>query len=374
MYHILTHPLINNYGGILQAYAMQQTLNKLDRKSDIIHYIPRCIIDFRKRQGKRAVVNYVLSILKLIFNKAETLFPYYFFPWLFSRFRFASLKTIRLADDRSNLQKIAATGAFVVGSDQVWRDTQTQHLENLPFFFLDFTSKSTRQKSIAYAASFGTDEWEASPEITEICAALAKDFKAISVREHSGVRICKEVLGINAVQMPDPTLLLTREEYIKLMNSRWTKTYACPSIAVYLLDETAEQQQVLADISTKLAMPMQALTAHAKADKLADRLPLSIQQWLRYIRDAEFLITDSFHGCVFAIIFNTPFVCLGNHGRGEARFSSLFQTFNLKKRLVSTCSPENILQVLYDPIDWQQINQTINQEQKRAFTFLSSNI
>lgn len=359
---------------MLQAYALQQTTNRLNRRSKIVHYVPRCLIDYRKRQGKRAILNDIISIFRLIINRAESTFPYFFSPWLFSRFRFNSLKMTKLNHNRGNIQKIAESGPFIVGSDQVWRYTQTQYLEDLPFFFLSFATQETRKCSIAYAASFGTDEWEANAEVTQICTSLAKDFKAISVREHSGVHICKNVLGVEAVQMPDPTLLLTKEEYSDFIKSRRTKSYDTPCFAAYMLDEDKGIQQILDCISSQLSTPLQHLTSHPKAKRIRDRFPLSVQQWLRYIRDAKFLVTDSFHGCVFAIIFNVPFVCLGNQDRGSARFLSLLETFNLRNRLIENRSIEQIIRILNTPVDWDQINKIKAREAERGIHFLKSNL
>lgn len=374
MYHILSHPVLNNYGGILQAYALQQTLAKLKYDSKIIHYIPRCLLEFRKRHAKRLILRDVVSIIRYLFNKTASYFPYYFHPWLFWKFRFSSLKTVKLHNNRSNLDKIASKSPFIVGSDQVWRYSQTEHLEDLPFFFLSFADKTLRKRSIAYAASFGTDTWEAPADVTKKCAMLAKDFKAISVREHSGISICKEILGVEAVQMPDPTLLLNIEDYNKLIQSRKTSHPGAPYLAAYLLDKKEEQEKLLNQTAEALGLKLQHLTSYVTDAPPSDRFPISIQQWLRYIRDAEFLITDSFHGCVFALIFNKPFVCLGNHGRGSARFDSLLKTFQLENRLLASSSVQDIVNSLKRPINWSWVNDKKNKESERGRVFLQKNL
>ena len=96
--------------------------------------------------------------------------------------------------------------AFVVGSDQVWRPRYNAYIPNL---FLDFT-EGMSVKRIAYAASFGTDQWEFSAEQTTISSFLAKKFDIVSVREASGIQLCKQNLGVDAIQVLDPSLLLRR--------------------------------------------------------------------------------------------------------------------------------------------------------------------
>ena len=113
---------------------------------------------------------------------------------------------------------------------------------------------------------------------------------------------------------------------------------------------------------------------HPGAKRLIDRLPLSIPQWLRFIRDSECVLTDSFHGCVFSIIFNKPFICLGNASRGSARFTSLLGIFGLQERLVTSCDKDSILQLMNTPIDWERVNKIRHSEQQRAIDFLLKNI
>ena len=105
-----------------------------------------------------------------------------------------------------------------------------------------------------------------------------------------------------------------------------------------------------------------------------DRIPLSIPQWLRCIRDSECVLTDSFHGCVFAIIFNKPFVCLGNASRGSARFDSLLGTFGLQERLLINPTPEQVANLMRNPIDWEQVNAIRSSEKQRALQFLKENL
>ena len=262
--------------------------------------------------------------------------------------------------------------SFIVGSDQVWRREYTK--DRLMTYFLDFATEEQRRRSISYAASFGTDEWEGTPEETQRCGELLRQFKAVSVREFSGVRICKEVFGVDAVQMPDPTLLATLEDYEQVINSEKTRIPESPYFASYVLDDSAEASQLLDGVEKSTGLYHQRLMPKSTARKRCDRFYCTVAQWLRYLRDCDAVVTDSFHGCVFSIIYNKPFVCLGNEGRGSARFDTLFQVFGLEDQLVSSLDPEEVLLVLRQPIDWQRVNAIHEAERQRGLDFLRSNL
>lgn len=365
---------MTNYGGILQAYALQSALKKIGISSKVAHYKPLHYPEVPRIKGLRSALKHGAAVIRNLFSRQsqrpftqQRPFPHHFF---LSRF----MRLWKLDTHNQNLTNIPKQDAFIVGSDQVWRCEYTRSCVSTPFFFLDFAVPEQRWRSIAYAASFGSDEWEGTPEETAECAKLIKDFKAVSVREHSGIRICKEVFGIDAVQMPDPTLLLDAEDYSKVIRRWWTCKLPQPFMAAYLLDETEEKKELTQAVAKTTQLYPQQLTAHGDAPKAMDRIPLSVPQWLRYMRDCECVLTDSFHGCVFAIIFNKPFVCLGNEARGSARFDSLLGTFGLQARLLHNPTAEQVSECMSTPIDWERVNAIRHSEKQRAIQFLKQNL
>lgn len=374
MYRILAHQLYNNYGGILQALALQKTVTQLDYSASNIDYLPRYLADVTKISGKRERFRLWKHFVNRYMGRRAGAISPYVEQYLFSPFKTLFMSIWRLDEERQRLSETAQDTGFIVGSDQVWRGVYARGIENLPFFFLDFATQEQRQRSIAYAASFGSDEWEGTPEETAECARLLKDFKAVSVREHSGIRICREVFGVEAVQMPDPTLLLEAADYSRVIRRWWTRRLPEPFMAVYLLDETEEKCALTQSVAGSAKLYPQQLTDHGDAPRAMDRIPLSVPQWLRCMRDCECLLTDSFHGCVFAIIFNKPFVCLGNESRGSARFDSLLGTFGLQERLLTNPTAEQAAECMRTPIDWERINAIRRSEQQRAFDFLKQNL
>lgn len=368
---ILTHPLAGNYGGMLQAYALHTVLK---RKGFSPFLLDR---DLEKKPGKRAILRDWWYLLKRLWGpvSSECYLP-------FCVERRAGKQFQKLPAAGLNIVHVNELSAFrrentvrwVVGSDQVWRGIYARWICSLPFFFLNFATSTERQNSIAYAASFGADKWEGNEYETSECKRLLADFKAVTVREQSGVNICRSVLEKDAIQMPDPTLLLDKEDYDHIIESVSTTGIGEKYVATYILDATEEKLEICREAATRLGMHHQCLMPVGFSKKRRDRFPFSVPQWLRYMRDCNCLITDSFHGCVFAIIFNKPFVCLGNRERGNARFESLLGTFNLFNHYVSDVTPDSILLLLSAAMNWGEVNALRCKECTRAMIFLNKEL
>ena len=367
-YYIITHPLRGNYGGMLQALSLHIATNK------IVQSVYLCDIqDNKVTHPYRSFINSLkitFSVInRYLINRSiradDIAYLFHRLGRSFAKKHFQRITSERNPEDNR---------AYIVGSDQVWRCLHTRALIYVDYFFLDFATRAERKRSISYAASFGTDEWEGTPDETNECGRLLREFKAVSVREHSGVKICKEVFGVEAVQMPDPTLLLHQSEYETIINGENTWQPERKYVAAYVLDETAGKAELLQESAGALNSQLQHLMPHSSERKRRDRFPISVPQWLRLIRDCEYFITDSFHGCVFAIIYNKPFVCLGNAGRGNARFDTLLGTFGLEDRLLTATTPEEIQRVLNTPIDWERVNAIHNAERDRGINFLKENL
>lgn len=364
-FHILTHPFEGNYGGMLQAFALQCALNRIN--------INNFVLEYKRPFRFRFLLIKFRGLIKMVLRGKLC------YHLLSQIVRTACIKRFKPLIRFSHLSLLNMHGseyetAFIVGSDQVWRAEYGRVLLSVEDYFLSFATSDERNRSISYAASFGCDEWDGNRLETEVCAKLLREFKAVSVREHSGVKICKEVFGVDAVQMPDPTLLLHSENYGKIIDSEKTWLPDGKYVAAYVLDETAGKAELQQNSAKSVDMQLQHLMPHADAKKRRDRFPISVPQWLRLIRDCEYFITDSFHGCVFAIIYNKPFVCLGNEGRGNARFDTLLGTFGLEDRMITDATPEKVLQVLHTPIDWKRVNAIHDSERERGINFLKENL
>ena len=306
-------PLINNYGGTLQNYALQVVIRKLGHDPITIDYIP-----------KISLFRYLLACLKTIM--------YFFIPSKRRKFsahprrKERATNFYRFIQDNIILTKTVCNlsnslienyglEAIIVGSDQVWRLKYNPHIKDM---FLGFVKKS-KIKKISYAASFGTNKWEFSNEQTVMLQPLIRKFAAISVREESAVELCKHYLGIETIQVLDPTLLIEKTDYMKICSRvpKEEKSF----IFAYILDMDNKKRETLDEIGKKWRIAIQCCSAGPKAN-------LPIEEWIAKFRDASYIVTDSFHGTVFSIIFDKPFRCLLNENRGSSRFESLLKLYN----------------------------------------------
>lgn len=346
---IITQPLAQNYGGVVQNYALQQVLRALGHKPRTIDYLPR------KHYGER-FKHIIWSILHFRWPNR------WYQPSLPTRYKVVKnfvrqhiATTYLVRRYRSNTVKIYGFEAIIVGSDQVWRPMYNEFLFDMYFQF----SKSLSVKKIVYGASFGTSEWEYDAHQTNYCKSLLPQMTAVSVREKSGIDLCRRYFNFRPQWVLDPTLLLDKIDYERLCIKipRHTQSF----IALYLLDFNDLLIRQINDLGNQLHCSVQFFSAD-------DKMSLSIEEWLAMFRDAKYVITDSFHGTIFSIIFNKPFIAIGNDSRGMSRFYSLLEQFNLKDHL----SPEVAIDVLLQPISWSSINHRKHELKQTSIQYLES--
>lgn len=257
--------------------------------------------------------------------------------------------------------------AFVIGSDQVWRP---KFVQDITYYYLNFVKSLKNIKRITYAASFGVDNWEYSSEESILCKNLAQLFDAISVREDSGVELCKKHLGVNAVHVLDPTMLLDAVDYINLIVDK-SNLIPSKTLAFSILDNNIAKLKIIDMISERLDL----MPISIKADESnLNFVETSIEFWLDEIRKSSFIITDSFHATVFAIIFNKPFIVIGNKFRGTGRLSSLLNMFGLNNRMVFEEENINWDNLLNENIDWGKINTHRSFLKSVSLSFLKNNL
>ena len=275
--------------------------------------------------------------------------------------------TEQLIEEFNSLQ----LDAVIVGSDQVWRPDYSPCQSN---YFLDFLPSESKIRKISYAASFGTDKWLFTPEETKKYGDLLKLFDAVSVRELSGIDLCKEHFGVDAVQVVDPTMLLDKEDYIHLVPT----TKQRGNLFCYMLNRNQEKTNVINEIAHRTFlqpfenMPLLEFSPDNLYRDIESCVAPPVEDWLSAFMEADMVVTDSFHGCVFSIIFNKPFWVIGNKERGLARFDSLLRQFDLQERLISPADIENL--DVYKPIDWERVNQRRNELKKEAIDFIESSL
>lgn len=373
---ILTLPLQANYGGIIQNYALQTVLERMGHevytininKSKAKMSLTRAPLSILKRSIKKIMgrkdgiiflerkVNQDKIIVeqhvrKFINDNIHLTHPYY---------TKADLSTF----DKENFQ------AVIVGSDQVWRIPYAY--PNIETYFLDFI-KNKQIKKIAYSASFGTDEIEFSNEQIKKCGELIKEFDIISVREQSAIQLITNIYKwkckTKPVQTLDPTMLLNKEDYIRI-STEYAQENNKGGLFYYILDMTDEKMKLLQKISSDLGLKPFTVTSNSNywLDKAEERIVPPIEEWLQAFHQASFVFTDSFHGTVFSIIFNKNFITIGNKSRGMARFHSLINQFNLQDKFIT--SMDEYTEQAQKTINWNSINKILEEEKKYSFNIL----
>lgn len=360
---LLSLPLNWNYGGILQQYALKETLQGMGHVVTI----------FSRRMDRDGMLRRAPVCFKWKTLSYLAYIPFLrFLPLIgvqdFKRRHLTNL-TGEIFDDATarKLSVDLALKAFVVGSDQVWNRTATPKLYN---YYLDFTHEIPDVRRIAYAASFGKSEWDYSEAETKMCAELAQSFDAISVREDSGVTLCREKLGVAAVHMPDPTLLLKKEQYQAVISGARICTQT-NSLLTYILDDSEYKRIVVSGVAKALTLDVVELMPQGIGATIKEAFKgkrATVEQWLSGFDSADFVVTDSFHGTLFSIIFNKPFIAIANEARGVARFQSFLKLVGLEDRLVF--ERDDYSELLVRPIDWTEMNRKIEEQSQQAYEFI----
>ena len=364
---ILTLPIAENYGGILQSLALYLYL--CDRGHDVVLIYK----DTKPVMWKKIIRGLLFRIpfhnyrnIKTSDNRIE---------WrkrkIFHRaFIEANISDISDALYTTNeLNKFAIIEDFfavIVGSDQVWAIDKSSdiHYKN---YFLDFIDSNSKTKKIAYAASYGKRKILDRHERNEITELMA-DFESISCREKSGVTICEDLLTNRDIShVLDPTFLIDKEIYVNKFISQSNSVESNKvSLATYILDPSDDKDEIVSKIYDYAdCNEVINLKSYGKADCI-----YTIPQWLQEIHNAEFIITDSFHGMVFSIIFEKEFLVIGNEARGLDRFTSLLSILNLEDRMVLNGS-EFISEHLA-PLDYNKVNKILDREKMNSMFFLDN--
>lgn len=247
---------------------------------------------------------------------------------------------------------------FITGSDQVFRASSLSsklYSQN----FLDFVEPY--QKKIAFSASFAVNKEdflkETSSNLIEKMKKSLQSFDFISVREKSGVEICKEVLGVDAEWIIDPVFILEKAKYDKLINNA-TKDYS-NKIVSYVLDNNKSYDKAYRHFEKQYG---------SKVVKLADSNE-SVENWLSAIKNCKLFVTDSFHGLCFALIFNKPFICISNKSRGAARFDSILEMLNIENQCINSIDETYTKDCIFK-VDYEKVNQRIEEERQKGLAFL----
>ncbi len=337
--NLLTIHWGNSYGGSLQTYATVRLLKSLGHKVNVINLIhPK----------------YNKSILRL-FRESRYVFVQ---TILFSYFRKRYIGHFTKKMYQLDKSALPDSDFYIVGSDQVWNKDITSPIDLS--YFIDFDENHPH---LSFSSSFGKQQWENDTTYTETVKRALKSFRAVSVREDSAVEICKTVFGINAVKLLDPTILWG--DYNELTKHAHKTNQVYP----FLLVKNSETDNICKIVSEEKRMPIY------KPSMVEHLLKSSPIHWLKMMKASAFIVTDSFHGLAFSIIFNKEFIVLCADEKKFTRLQSLLKFLNLESRYVRSVDDlKSRKELLSIPINYLEVNNSINIEREKGRLFLEKNL
>lgn len=323
---ILNFHFADNFGAVLVAFSLSKVVEKLGYSPEIINYI-----------GIR--------------NQLDPNFEI---------FRQKYLSRSRLLASKAELEAISPWWKrIIVGSDQVW------HMMDTGIYMLNWAAG--QKNLISYAASFGQDHYSGSISRQEASMLLHR-FDSISVREASGVDICEKEFGIPAIQVLDPTLLLDESDYVKIIDDEHPAIPEGKYICLIVLNGENRKRIII----NKNIFPAKETGKYQVVDALFHNGKFrTVGGWLELIRKAEYVITDSFHGTVFSIIFKKQFVSIVAKGvNGQARIPSLLETLHIDKRRMSSSFADIPCGCFEEQINYDEVYKYLDVERERSLSFL----
>lgn len=356
---LLTLPVDENIGGHLQRYALMTILQNMGH--DVTHinlrynfdnesWLQKCwfhvresLVKIKKRQQVFPFQKTRGELIQLDYERECKQTDHFYERYI---------QHTKVIDTKKKLYKLSGYDCYIVGSDQVWRKQMTRHF-GLSTFFFDFLTLS--DKRIAYGISFGSAENELDEaEINEL-GQLYKRFAMVSVREDKALDLLRHY-GWNSptpTHVLDPTMLLEKAWYLNIINQHKGKEHFIPGkyIVSYIFDKSEKNMQRVKENEERLQM---------KSIQLSTDGQVAVEDWLNALYNSAYVVTDSFHGVVFSILFQKPFSFLKNDFRGNGRVDSLSRMLQID--------------LTKDEQKWNDVEQRLSESRKNSLEFLERSL
>lgn len=358
---VITLHHVRNYGSLLQTYATQEILKKLNCEVEIIDFIPKgltlsCGIKTIKASGNliKDIIRKLGASLVFSIEQADTV-------------RFLNKNISLTKQTYHNFDELLASpplaDAYISGSDQIWNTQNANLPTDILAYYLEFAPEG--KKRIAYASSIGKTEF--SDDEAENVKSHLEKYCAIGVREKQAVELLKTI-GIEASKhVLDPTLLLTPNEWKSFLGKQNKEK---PYIFVYNLNRNPHIKSFASLLSREKNLPIINF-AHTLdfIPSAKNRLINSAYDFLYYLSNAEYVITDSFHGTAFSINFGKQFLTF-SAPKFNSRIQSILELFSLESRLSAAAC--NDITIIDKPLDKEGIERALSHERKTSLDFLKS--
>ena len=344
---LLTIWHVGNYGAELQAYATVKALKQLGHEVTIIDIRENEHVHMSlKSRVASAVAGCTLASMR--FRK----FWRRYFPD----------KTRHYRRVEELIQNPPEADVYVAGSDQVWNTDITA--EKKLIYFLNFGQENVRR--VSYASSFGKGTWDESEEITQTVRALLGRFAHLSAREQSGVGLLKSVFGRDGVRVVDPTLL--SEDYSELTG----KVKSQNTLVYYPLVKYPQLEEFCRNLSSLMGLkPINANKCIMLTRSIAWRRP-SVEKWVKDIAEASFIVTPSFHGLAFSLIYRKQFIIINKGGaeNRKARLTDLLSELGLLDRFFETFEEVWADRPWERRIDYDAVSEKLAKMRKESINYL----
>lgn len=358
---IMTWFTYNNYGTVLQVYALSKKIKDMQLTPEIINYKPK----IRKTNIYNMTPQYILSQLNEKNFKRKYSLEINKVNQKFDKFRTDELNITeeyntytQLKEKSDNMNKV------ICGSDQVWSPVFFDS-----HYYLDFVDDNS--KKISYAPSFGVSNIY-DEHLKKRIKELINKFNNVSVREEQGKKIIKELYNKDVKVVLDPTLLLTKDEWINSLNIKANKD---KYILCYFLGNEKKYFKVAKKLSKKLNLPLKIFPINNLINKFDKNSILSNcgpKEFVEYISNASYILTDSYHGILFSINFNKQFIALKRFKENKlsqnSRVFNILKSFDLDDRLYNG----EFLNL--NEIQYKKINIKLNKRREESLDFLKRSL
>ncbi len=370
---ILTYHFSDNYGALFQAYALRQFFVNQGHQAEFINYHPSYVEEGGSLKWNKLLSKDNLKIVYLKLTKIkEALFGNKKQKESFNLFRTQQLgvkgpefKSLEALDDKLNGYDL-----FVCGSDQIWKPSEHYGVD--PVYFLNFKQKDKTARKISYAPSFGKNTLDDEYKVET--ARLITTLDGVSVREQSGCDIVENLVGQAPSCVPDPTILLN--DYQQIIKSYPLKSKK--HVFCYALRSREAIGYVAEKVADRLDCALYSPhNSHRRWREIGETVYPCPQQWLYLLTEAEFVVTNSFHGTALSILQNKEFVVVGLQGSKErfnARVKNLLSLVGLESRFIAGVDENTVNNILSKPIDWKTVNNTVQSLRDSGYLYLNTQI
>lgn len=365
---IVTFNSAHNYGAVLQVYAMQEYLKSLGMDVEVVNYRIKEIDNVYKLYNVRRKDPKLIRGLKKVRKFLKVNVKERWRLEKRNNFEYFINNVLNTTKPYATLQEIQKDfldyDILIAGSDQIWNTGLTKGFK--PAYFLEFGNKDTRR--ISYAASLGSDSID--EKYIVFYKRYLENFDFISVREESMKGILKELTNKPITRVIDPTLLLNKEVYDKMKIE--TKYKGKDYIYVHIIENDEKTYEIADQLSRKLNIPV--LHNRQKGlfeNELGSNFHGRPEEFISVIENAKYIVTNSFHSTVFAMIYERDFITIP-HATRPARMQNLLDIAGLSNHLIEDVRIMPKLDTL--KIDYKDVKKRLLKEREESIKFLKNAI